>query len=127
MERPWTVVTEDMDTSHVISPTFCLLSLVLLIVIGILFCDMDNIKVCSSCSRHLLTIVQSESMKPALQRGDILISFPIQLDAGQLTATYGNKELVAKGDIILLEVSISKYLVYLYHSYYLIESNSFST
>ena len=100
IERPWTVVREGMITSHGIFPVICLLSFILFIVACVvLSCVMGKF-------RHLLTIVQSESMKPALRRGDILISFPIQLDDSQLTARDSGNELLEKGDIILFEASI---------------------
>ena len=84
-------------------PVVFTVSLVLVIITRILSCDFKNSKLCNNY-RHLLTIVKSESMKPALERGDILISLPLQEVDEHSPAKNKHQELVSEGDIILLEV-----------------------
>ena len=103
VERPWTVIREGITNSHGVLPVIVTSSFVLVIITRIVSCDIKNNKLCNNY-RHLLTIVRSESMKPALERGDILISLPLQQVDEHSTTTNKHQELVSEGDIILLEV-----------------------
>ena len=72
------------------------------------FGQMINIKLSSSSYRYFLTVVRSESMKPALQIGDILVTYNIPLDLSN--GRQARKPLLAKGEIVIMEVSIESFV-----------------
>ena len=57
---------------------------------------------------YFLMVVRSESMKPSLHVGDILVSYPINLDG--YCSKRGNEngvdETLKKGDVVIMEVII---------------------
>ena len=67
---------------------------------------MKNIKLSSNSYRYFLTVVRSESMKPALEIGDILVAYTIPLD--RTNRRQERKPLLAKGEIVVMEVYIKK-------------------
>ena len=57
---------------------------------------------------YFLMVVRSESMKPFLHIGDILVSYPINVDG--YCSKRGNEndfdEILKKGDVVIMEVII---------------------
>ena len=53
-------------------------------------------------------VVRSESMKPSLHVGDILVSYPINLDGycSKQRNENGADEILTKGDVVIMEVII---------------------
>ena len=68
---------------------------------------------------YFLMVVRSESMKPSLHVGDILVSYPINLDG--YCSRRGNvndfDEILKKGDVVIMEVIIGCVYLNIDYSY----------
>ena len=122
LQKPYSVFRDGLVHSYGILPTLILVALVLVLITQCFlpsWCCNHNDKsqqhpwyCCGRSYQHLLTIVQSESMKPTLQRGDLLISFPLHKpsfteEAANTHVQPSDKSSgvpLIKGDIILMEV-----------------------